>query len=280
MPGPDAQPTPPLSPPSVPADATDAVDASPVVVYEVADRIATIILNRPQVRNALSSEVLVALWEAMEHAGHDDSVEVIILTGADPAFCAGLDLAELASSGANLSATAGRGAHRGPFPRIDKPLIGAINGVAVTGGFELALNCDFLIASERAQFGDTHSRVGVMPGWGLTVLLPQAIGIRRAREMSYTGNFIDAQQALEWGLVNRVVPHEELMAVTRSIAIDIIGNDTDGVRQIRSTYDAIAHDDDHWEIEARDSRAWQRSRFAPTSVAERQQAIIERGRAQ
>lgn len=248
--------------------------------YEVSERIATITLNRPEVRNALSSEVLIGLWDAMVQAGHDESVDIIVLTGADPAFCAGLDLAELSSSGANLSATAGLGAHRGPFPRIDKPLIGAINGVAVTGGLELALNCDFLIASERAKFGDTHSRVGVMPGWGLTVLLPQAIGIRRAREMSFTGNFIDADQALAWGLVNRVVPHDELMAVTRAIAADINGNDRDGVRQIRATYDAIAHDDDHWEIEARDSRAWQRSRFAPDAVAERRRAITERGRAQ
>jgi len=271
MPGPTPQP-------SSPAPA----DSSPhgVVRYEVAERIATITLNRPEVRNALSSEVLTVLWDAMVRAGHDESVDVIILTGADPAFCAGLDLAELSSSGANLSATAGLGAHRGPFPRLDKPLIGAINGVAVTGGLELALNCDFLIASEHAKFGDTHSRVGVMPGWGLTVLLPQAIGIRRAREMSFTGNFVDAGQALAWGLVNRVVPHHELMSVTRSIATDIIGNDTDGVRQIRSTYDAIAHDDDHWEIEARDSRAWQRSRFAPDAVAERRRSITERGRAQ
>ena len=105
---------------------------------------------------------------------------------------------------------------RGPFPRLTKPLIGAINGVAVTGGFELALNCDFLIASEHAKFGDTHTRVGVMPGWGLTVLLPQAIGVRRAREMSFTGNFMSADEALDVGLVNHVVPHAELIPFTRS----------------------------------------------------------------
>ena len=98
---------------------------------------------------------------------------------------------------------------RGPFPKLSKPLIGAVNGVAITGGFELALNCDFLVASEHAKFGDTHSRVGVMPGWGLTVLLPQAIGVRRAREMSFTGNFMLADEALAFGLVNHVVPHDE-----------------------------------------------------------------------
>jgi enoyl-CoA hydratase len=168
----------------------------------------------------------------------------------------------------------------GPWPSIAKPVIGAVNGVAVTGGFELALNCDFLIASERAKFGDTHSRVGVMPGWGLTVLLPQAIGVRRAREMSFTGNFMSAEEALQWGLVNHVVAHEELMDFTRQIATDIIGNDQEGVRQIRSTYATIAHNDDAWEREARDARAWQRSHFSPEKVAARRAAIQDRGRTQ
>ena len=169
---------------------------------------------------------------------------------------------------------------RGPFPKLTKPLIGAINGVAITGGFELALNCDFLIASEHAKFGDTHSRVGVMPGWGLTVLLPQAIGVRRAREMSFTGNFLSAEEALHFGLVNHVVAHADLLPFTRSIATDIIGNDQPGVRQIRSTYAAITHDDDGWEQEARDSRMWQRTMFSPEKVAERRAAIQARGKTQ
>ncbi len=163
---------------------------------------------------------------------------------------------------------------------MSKPLIGAINGVAVTGGFELALNCDFLVASEHAKFGDTHTRVGVMPGWGLTVLLPQAIGVRRAREMSFTGNFMDAEEALAFGLVNHVVPHDQLLPFTRRIAVDIIGNDQPGVRQIRDTYNQIALDDDLWEIEARDSRAWRRTNFDPATVAARRQAIQQRGQQQ
>jgi enoyl-CoA hydratase len=256
------------------------------VLYDVADRIATITLNRPEARNALSSEVLVRVPELMRTADLDDAVDVIVLTGTDPAFCAGLDLKELGSSAGNLGGGSGadgsrsRDGTRGPFPHLTKPLIGAINGVAVTGGFEYALNCDFLVASERAKFGDTHARVGVMPGWGLTVLLPQAIGVRRAREMSFTGNFMGADEALQWGLVNHVVPHDDLIPFTRRLAADIAGNEQDGVRQIRETYASIAHDDDAWEAEARDSRAWQRAQFHPDKVAARRAAIQERGRTQ
>jgi enoyl-CoA hydratase len=233
----------------------------------------------------LSGEVLQLLPELMSTAEADDNVGVIVLTGADPAFCSGLDLDELGSTATNLG-TGGsaeaprRSGARGPFPRMTKPLIGAINGVAVTGGFELALNCDFLIASELAKFGDTHARVGVMPAWGLTVLLPQAIGVRRAREMSFTGNFMSADEALQWGLVNHVVPHAELIPFTRSIAADIVDNESDAVRQIRQTYAVIAHDDDGWETEARDSRAWGRSRSSPDTIAARRAAIEERGRKQ
>ncbi|MCU1399538.1 MAG: putative enoyl-CoA hydratase [Acidimicrobiales bacterium] len=260
---------------------------SAVVLVEISERIATITLNRPEARNALSGEVLALLPKVMRAADADDAVDVIILTGADPAFCAGLDLRELGSSAAPLDngGTADDGLTdgdkvRSPFPSLTKPLIGAINGVAVTGGFELALNCDFLVASERAKFGDTHSRVGVMPGWGLTVLLPQAIGVRRAREMSFTGNFMAADEALQWGLVNRVVAHEDLLPVTRQLALDIIGNDQPGVRQIRATYAAITRDQPGWRIEAADGAQWRRTMFSPAAVAARRDAIIDRGRGQ
>jgi enoyl-CoA hydratase len=210
---------------------------------------------------------------------------VLILTGADPAFCAGLDLKELGSPTGRLGGDGADGGPngdggRGPFPTVSKPLIGAVNGVAITGGFELALNCDFLIASEHAKFGDTHTRVGVMPGWGLTVLLPQAIGVRRAREMSFTGNFMAAAEALQFGLVNHVVPHAELIPFTRRLALDIIGNDQQGVRQIRSTYAAIHAEEAGWKIEADDSRAWSAAMFDPSKVAERRAAIQARGRQQ
>jgi enoyl-CoA hydratase len=219
----------------------------------------------------------------MLKADADDNVDVLILTGSDPAFCAGLDLKELGDTAGNLGGTGADGGVnstgvRGPFPKISKPLIGAVNGVAITGGFELALNCDFLIASEHAKFGDTHSRVGIMPGWGLTVLLPQAIGVRRAREMSFTGNFMLADEALAFGLVNHVVPHADLIPFTRQIALDIIGNEQDGVRQIRSTYASHVQEMDKWEHESAVGAQWRKAQFDPKKVAERRAKIMERGR--
>jgi len=255
------------------------------VLLEVSERIATVTLNRPAARNALSSEVLRLLPHLLREADHREDVDVIILTGADPAFCAGLDLKELGSTAGNLGGSGADGSPnasgvRGPFPRVSKPIIGAVNGVAITGGFELALNCDFLVASEHAKFGDTHSRVGVMPGWGLTVLLPQAVGVRRAREMSFTGNFMLASEALHFGLVNHVVPHHELLPFTRKLATDIIGNDQDGVRQIRRTYATITAEEAGWQIEARDAAAWQREMFSAERVEQRRIAIQARGRQQ
>lgn len=256
-----------------------------VVLYEVSERIATVTLNRPEARNALSSEVLRRLPELLRQADADPEVDVIILTGSDPAFCAGLDLKELGSDDGKLLNTGADGSVnadgiRGPFPKISKPFIGAVNGVAVTGGIELALNCDFLIASERAKFGDTHARVGVMPGWGLSVLLPQAVGVRRAREMSFTGNFMDAHEALQFRLVNHVVPHEELMPFTRKIALDIIGNVQEGVRELRKTYALNSSEVENWDNEAQSSRAWRQRNFDPALVAERRAKIMERGRNQ
>ena len=254
-----------------------------VVLYEVSERIATITLNRPDARNALSSEVLRLLPQRMREANADPDVDVVVLTGTDPAFCAGLDLKELGATGGNLGATGADGrpnrdGARGPFPTMAKPLIGAVNGVAITGGFELALNCDFLVASERAKFGDTHTRVGVMPGWGLTVLLPQAIGVRRAREMSYTGNFMLADEALRFGLVNHVVAHDDLMPTARRLALDIIGNDHDGVRQMKATYSEITCDEPGWQIESTNAGRWQREMFSPDKVEARRIAIQARGR--
>jgi enoyl-CoA hydratase len=211
----------------------------------------------------------------------------MILTGADPAFCAGVDLKEFGSGevqqGEGFAEVGdGRASFRGALPPHTKPLIGAVNGVAVTGGFEVALNCDFLIASERARFADTHARVGVMPGWGLTVLLAQRIGIGRAKQMSVTGNYIDAQRAFESGLVNEVVPHDELLPYCRSLAADIVSNDQRGVRRMLQTYNEVTGTtvDEGWKIEGRVSRAWEGTGFDPAAIEARRKQVVERGRKQ
>ena len=264
-----------------------------VVLVEVSERIGTVTLNRPEARNAINGAVGVGLARAVGDLEASGDVDVIILTGADPAFCAGADLKELssASSGSRQPADPddpyrrdeiGRFTFRGPFPPRTKLLIGAINGPAITGGFELALNCDFLIASERARFADTHARVGVMPGWGLTVLLVEAVGLRRARQLSTTGNFLDAPTALAWGLVNHVVPHHELLPFTRALALAAASNDQPGIRRMLRTYDEIASTiyDGGWAAEDRVNRAWLSGGIDPAEVERRREAIVDRGRDQ
>ncbi len=264
---------------------TEPLPDHPEVLYDVSDSIATVTLHRPEVRNAINASMRRGVRAAIARAEEDDDVAVTVLTGTDPAFCAGLDLRELGSRPAELveDPSVGSTGSTRPFPQRTKPLIGAVNGPAITGGFEYALNCDFLIASERAVFADTHARVGVMPGWGLSVLLAEAVGFRRAREISLSGNFVTADEALTWGLVNRVVAHDELLPTVRRIAADIAGNDPTGVARMLATYreqedTALA---DGWRIEGDGSRAFRADvAFAPEEVERRRQAIIDRGRTQ
>jgi enoyl-CoA hydratase len=242
------------------------------------DEVAVVTLDRPQRRNALSSALMVAIAETMARLNADPGVGAIVLTGRDPAFCAGLDLTELSSSGDNLRIDkTGR-----PWPRLSTPVIGAVNGPAVTGGLELVLHCDFALASERAVFADTHTRVGVLPGWGLSVLLPQAVGLRRAKQMSLTGNYVPAAQALEWGLVSAVVPHEDLLSAATRLARDVCSNDRDAVAALLTLYDDNAADQTRtgqqreWHV----ARDWRDRVYRPERVAARQAGIRERGRGQ
>jgi enoyl-CoA hydratase len=255
-----------------------------VILTEVADRVAVVTLNRPEARNALNPELNAALPAAIAACDARDDVDAVVLTGADPAFCAGVDLKSLSTDTEVRHVVASKTDELiRPFPETTKPVIGAINGAAVTGGFEVALTCDFLVASERARFADTHARVGIMPGWGLTVLLAEAIGHRRAREMSVTGNFVDAQTALTWGLVNHVVPHEELLPFARQLAVDIVSNDQPGVRNVLATYreQERASDFDTRRIELRRSQDWLASQSGVADeVAKRRDAIMARGRSQ
>lgn len=244
--------------------------------------VATVTLNRPEARNALSRAALTRLRNEFAALGKDDSVGAVVLTGTDPAFCAGLDLKEL-SSGVRL-AEPDPGPDQppwSPWPEIAKPIIGAVNGAAITGGFELALNCDFLIASDRAVFADTHARVGVLPAWGLTVLLPQRIGFAMARRMSFTGDFMDADTALRCGLVTEVVPHDDLLPAARTIAETIAANHRPAVLELRASYRRIESEmiGEGWQIEQETAREW-REGGGMSGLAERVPGVFSRGRQQ
>jgi enoyl-CoA hydratase len=244
------------------------------------DAIAIVQLNRPEARNALTSAMLRDLSETMASLDRDDAVRCIVLTGADPAFCAGLDLKDLANTyNGATSRTASDVEIRGLMPIMATPLIGAVNGPAVTGGLELALACDFLIASDRATFADTHGRVGIMPGGGMSIRLPQLVGLNRARQMSLTGNFLDARTAHEWGLVNEVVAHEDLMTRVTTLANTIAENEPAAMRELLAMYDAFGHrgDEEAFREESRWSRRWMRERFDAQRFESQRDGIIERG---
>jgi len=195
--------------------------SEPVLLVQKDGPVATVTLNRPAAMNAFSAELRVALGKAFRELKADPQILVAIVTGAGRAFCAGMDLKELSSGGAGASgfdkSVEGQDMAEA-IAEFDGPVIAAVNGHAITAGFELALACDFIIASTSAKFADTHARVGILPGWGLSVRLPRLIGINRAKEISFTGNTVTAAQACEWGLVNRVVQPEELLSTCMELA--------------------------------------------------------------
>ena len=197
--------------------------AGATCLYEASDCVATITLNRPEARNALSATLIAELAEAFEAAREDEDIRVVILTGAGDAFCAGLDLRELGGgAGVGEASEWDQPSYSTAMSAFEGPIIGAINGAAITAGFEIALACDLLVASTAARFADTHVRVGVMPGSGLSQRLPRAMGVYRAKYLSLTGNFLPAEQAAEWGLVSHVVEPESLLETAHGIAADML----------------------------------------------------------
>jgi enoyl-CoA hydratase len=256
-----------------------------MLIVERHGPIAVVTLNRPEAMNALSKALRADLHAAMVELDADPDVSVVVLTGAgEKAFTAGLDLKELGSDPKAMSAANDQGAKSNPVKAIElcrKPVIGAINGVAITGGFELALACDVLIASENARFADTHARVGIMPGWGLSQKLSRLIGVYRAKELSLTGNFIDAANAADWGLVNRVVPAAELMPAALKLAADMASIPVETL----SFYKALIDEGfgrsfrKGLEIEHERSSAHNRA-VTPESVEARRAQVQARGRGQ
>lgn len=195
----------------------------PELILEREGGVALLTLNRPDARNALSPQLLLDLCAAFRELQCDDTIRAVVLTGAGSAFCAGLDLKAMADNPAGMAVYDIHGRHDicAAMAGFDRPIIVGVNGVAATGGFELALMGDILIASSTARFADTHARVGLAPGWGLSQKLARIIGHSRAREAHFTGNFISAAQADAWGLVSRVVDPDELLDECRAVARDV-----------------------------------------------------------
>ena len=196
-------------------------------LIRIEDQIAIVVFNRPKSLNALSKELLMEFREVLKELEANQTLRVIILTGVgDKAFIAGADIKELhgmSSADAWAYSTLGQSCLLF-LEKMEKVVIAAVNGFALGGGLEVALACDFIIASENAQFGLPEVTLGVMPGFGGTQRLPRAVGIRKARELIYSGERINAQEAMELGMVNRVVPINELISESKKVAKRIIAN--------------------------------------------------------
>jgi 2-(1,2-epoxy-1,2-dihydrophenyl)acetyl-CoA isomerase len=207
------------------------------ILYTKEDGIATITLNRPQALNALTPTMHREWITAIEDAGRDPDVGVLVVTGAGRAFCAGRDIryetvTETGLSSWDITRRLGEGIHR--FAQIiaefDKPYIGAINGPAVGGGMDFASMCDIRIASDRARFGMAYVRLGLPPGAGGCYFLPRIVGLAKACELIWTGRMFDAEEALRIGYVSKVVPHDELEVATKEFASQLAKGPTVAIR--------------------------------------------------
>lgn len=200
---------------------------------------ATVTLNRPDKLNTLSIRLRQELAAAVAVLEADPQVQVLILTGAGRAFTAGLDLDEWAAPGLSPAGALEHDAVAA-IGQFSGPVIGAINGLCITGGLEMALACDLLLAASDTRFADTHVKVGLLPGWGGSVRLVARIGLHRAKEMALTGRFVAADEALAWGLVNRVVPPERLLPEAQDLARALLANPADGVARYKRLLDEEA----------------------------------------
>ncbi|HEX6138585.1 MAG TPA: enoyl-CoA hydratase/isomerase family protein [Casimicrobiaceae bacterium] len=213
------------------------------VVYEKRNRIAYVTLNRPEALNALDDELNAELWAVWRDFASDDSLDVGLLTGAGSAFCSGADLktfipkwedATMLDVRKNIPTGIGGGITRGQH-RITKPIIAAINGHAIGGGFELALACDIRIASDKARFGVFEVRYGLHQGDGGIVRLVAIAGIATALELTLTGREVDAAEAYRLRLVTEVVPHDDLMTTAEKYASSIMRNSQRAIRSAKET---------------------------------------------
>lgn len=246
-----------------------------------AGAVVTLTLNRPEALNALNAALIADITRTFRDLSADDTVRAIVLAGAGRAFCAGVDLKEL--SAADNVATSLRWSGEDSLITVVRacphPVICAVQGYAVTGGLELALMADFIIAGPGAKFADTHARVGITPSWGMTQVLPRLIGLNRARHMSLTGDFIDAETARDWGLVTEVVPEEDLLPRAQALAARIAETDRPTMTRIRDLLSLSA------DLPLSDGLAREAEGFGahivgvtPDKVAENRARVTARGR--
>ena len=246
------------------------------LLVEDVGAVRVLTLNRPGSRNALSGELVSALYRALLEVDADGSVRVAVLTGADPAFCAGVDLKQAAREGAAFFRRFDEENCVGQVALVRKPVIGAVNGAAFAGGLEIALGCDFLLASDRALFADTHVRVGVLPGGGLTARLPRLVGSAWARRMSMTGEVVDAARAERIGLVTEVVAHDRLRDRALELAAAVAEVPGEPMRALTRIYaeSAASQLGPAFEIET----AIAREHSSLDGLKERGTAVIRRNR--
>jgi enoyl-CoA hydratase len=208
-----------------------------LLVDRVPEGVATVTLNRPDRRNTLSLQLRAELHSVVAALEADPAVRVLVLTGAGDAFCAGLELAEWGAPGVAPAAAAYELDAVAALLGFTGPIIGAVNGPAVTGGLELALACDLLVASSAASFCDSHALVGLLPGWGGSVRLARRVGLARAKELALTGRFLGAAEAERWGLVNYVVPPEQLLTWAHALAGQMLAAATGSLRAYKRLLD-------------------------------------------
>ena len=256
-----------------------------MLLIDKAEGVATGTLHRPEAKNAMSKALRAALAAAFDELNDDPGIHVVILTGAgERAFTAGLDLKELGTDPLGMGAANAPERDANPVRAVlhcKKPVIAAVNGVAITGGFELALACDVILASATARFADTHARVGITPGWGLSQRLSRLIGPYRAKELSLTGNFLDAKTACDWGLVNRVVAPEELMPAAQKLAREMASIPVEMLVIYKSMIDdgyALPFGEG-MALEHERSTAWN-AEVTPERVEANRLAVLARGRGQ
>lgn len=215
------------------------------ILYEVKEKIARITINRPDALNALNPNVLNELKSALEAAKKDDTVGVIVLTGAGRAFCAGVDLKGLEDiAGSDVGATLNHAA-RGlqiAIETVPKVVIAMVNGFCITGGLEIALSCDLIIAADEAKFGDTHVKWGLRCTWGMSQRLPHRVGMTKARELTFTAEMINGKQAEQIGLANLSVPLEKLEKSVKEMADKIMANSLDAVAAHKYLYNQSVKD--------------------------------------